>query len=62
MIQITDNTYTNHSGGAIGSDSYWSYIGDMYGVKSNLIGTELEHLMVITKYQKMILKRVVNTC
>lgn len=35
MIQITDNTYTNHSGGAIGSDSYWSYIGDMYGVKSN---------------------------
>ena len=27
--------YTNHSGGAIGSDSYWGKVGEKYGVKSN---------------------------
>lgn len=27
--------YTNHSGGAIGSDSYWDEIGQQYGVQSN---------------------------
>lgn len=28
-------SYTNHSGGAVGSDSYWGSIGEKYGVKSN---------------------------
>lgn len=27
--------YVNHSGGAIGSDSYWGTVGERYGVKSN---------------------------
>lgn len=27
--------YVNHSGGAVGSDSYWGEIGAQYGVKSN---------------------------
>lgn len=27
--------YINHSGGAIGSDTYWGEIGNKYGVKSN---------------------------
>lgn len=33
----TDNTsgYVNHSGGALGSDSYWGNIGAQYGVQSN---------------------------
>lgn len=28
-------SYVNHSGGAVGSDSYWGSIGEKYGVKSN---------------------------
>lgn len=27
--------YVNHSGGAIGADSYWGHIGEQYGVVSN---------------------------
>jgi len=27
--------WINHSGGAVGSDSYWGEIGERYGVKSN---------------------------
>lgn len=27
--------FTNHSGGAVGSDSYWGEVGEKYGVKSN---------------------------
>lgn len=27
--------YLNHSGGAVGSDSYWGEIGEKYGVRSN---------------------------
>lgn len=34
MAQSQSNTYTNHSGGAIGSDSYWGEIGKKYGVES----------------------------
>lgn len=30
-----DDAYVNHSGGAVGSDSYWGEIGERYGVKSN---------------------------
>lgn len=29
------NGYINHSGGAVGSDSYWGHIGEQYGVVSN---------------------------
>jgi hypothetical protein len=29
------NSFINHSGGAIGSDSYWGEVGERYGVKSN---------------------------
>ena len=29
-----DKIYTNHSGGAIGSDSFWGEIGKKYGVVS----------------------------
>lgn len=29
------NGYINHSGGAIGADSYWGEIGEQYGVVSN---------------------------
>lgn len=31
----TLNTFINHSGGATGADSYWSEIGEKYGVRSN---------------------------
>lgn len=34
MAQSQSNTYTNHSGGALGSDSYWGEIGKKYGVES----------------------------
>ena len=34
MAQSQSNTYTNHSGGALGSDSYWGKIGEKYGVES----------------------------
>lgn len=34
-VNSTNNTYINHSGGAVGSDSYWGEIGYKYGVKSN---------------------------
>lgn len=27
--------YVNHSGGAVGADSYWGHIGEQYGVVSN---------------------------
>ena len=30
-----NNTFTNHSGGAIGSDAIWGEIGERFGVKSN---------------------------
>lgn len=30
-----ENEYLNHSGGAVGSDSYWGEIGEKYGVRSN---------------------------
>lgn len=30
----SSNTYTNHSGGALGSDFYWGNIGEKYGVES----------------------------
>ena len=31
---LAGNTYTNHSGGATGSDTYWSKYGERYGVIS----------------------------
>ena len=31
----TGNQFVNHSGGAIGADSYWDEIGEKYGVVSN---------------------------
>ena len=27
--------FVNHSGGAVGSDSYWGHVGEQYGVVSN---------------------------
>ena len=27
--------FVNHSGGAVGSDSYWGHVGEQYGVASN---------------------------
>lgn len=38
------NYYVNHSGGAVGSDSYWGAIGEKYGVVSQNYSNE-------TKYQ-----------
>lgn len=34
------NYYVNHSGGAVGSDSYWSAIGEKYGVISQSYSNE----------------------
>lgn len=34
MAQSQSNKYTNHSGGAYGSDSYWGEIGKKYSVES----------------------------
>lgn len=34
MFENKLNNYTNHTGGAAGSDYYWSAIGKKYGVKS----------------------------
>lgn len=34
-ISDAGNGYINHSGGAVGSDSYWDEVGQQYGVVSN---------------------------
>lgn len=34
-LSVLGSSFINHSGGAIGSDSYWGTIGARYGVKSN---------------------------
>ena len=35
LIQMPQQGYINHSGGAVGSDSYWGEIGEQYSVTSN---------------------------
>ena len=52
------NYYVNHSGGAVGSDSYWGAIGENMAFYQNIITMVIKRQTVTIRSLKSSLKKV----